>query len=105
MARYISLYSGSSGNCSVVEEDGRFIMIDIGKSARLTSVALDEMGLDREELLGILISHEHTDHVSGLRVFLKKNRAPVFSNPYTMGADDSAYEAMVAGGAAGMAVF
>ena len=46
MARYISLYSGSSGNCSVVEENGKFILIDMGKSARLTNKALTELGLD-----------------------------------------------------------
>ena len=84
LARYISLYSGSSGNCSVVEEDGKYLMIDIGKSARQTIDAMKELGLDSDELLGILISHEHIDHVRGLRVFLKRNRAPVFTNPYTL---------------------
>ena len=41
MARYISLYSGSSGNCSVVEENGKFILIDMGKSARQTALGFD----------------------------------------------------------------
>ena len=71
MARYISLYSGSSGNCSVVEENGKFILIDMGKSARLTNKALTELGLDIKNLQGILVSHEHTDHTAGLKVFLK----------------------------------
>ena len=79
MARYISLYSGSSGNCSVVEENGKFILIDMGKSARLTNKALTELGLDIKNLQGILVSHEHSDHVSGLKVFLKNLRVPVYT--------------------------
>ncbi len=83
MARYISLYSGSSGNCSVVEENGKFILIDMGKSARLTNKALTELGLDIKNLQGILVSHEHTDHVAGLRVFLKNLRVPVYTGVQT----------------------
>ena len=79
MARYISLYSGSSGNCSVVEENGKFILIDMGKSARLTNKALTELGLDIKNLQGILVSHEHTDHTAGLKVFLKNLRVPVYT--------------------------
>ena len=84
MARYISLYSGSSGNCSVVEENGKFIIIDMGKSARLTNKALTELGLDIKNLQGILVSHEHTDHVSGLRVFLKNLKVPVYTGAATL---------------------
>ena len=83
MARYISLYSGSSGNCSVVEEEGRYILIDLGRSARFTSAALREAGLDPSGLEGIFISHEHSDHIGGLEVFTKRHRVPVFTNPYT----------------------
>ena len=79
MARYISLYSGSSGNCSVVEENGKFILIDMGKSARLTNKALTELGLDIKNLQGILVSHEHTDHTAGIKVFLKNLRVPVYT--------------------------
>ena len=83
MARYISLYSGSSGNCSVVEENGKFILIDMGKSARLTNKALTELGLDIKNLQGILVSHEHTDHTAGLKVFLKNLRVPVYTGVAT----------------------
>jgi len=84
MAKYISLYSGSSGNCSVVEENGKFILIDMGKSARLTNKALTELGLDIKNLQGILVSHEHTDHVSGLRVFLKNIKVPLYTGAATL---------------------
>ncbi len=84
MANYISLYSGSSGNCSIIEENGNFILIDIGKSARLTNNALTSIGLDIKKLQGIFISHEHQDHVAGLKVFLKKLDVPVYSNTFSL---------------------
>lgn len=84
MARYISLYSGSSGNCSVVEENGKFIIIDMGKSARMTNKALTELGLDIKNLQGILVSHEHSDHVAGLKVFLKNLKVPLYTGAATM---------------------
>ncbi len=84
MANYISLYSGSSGNCSVIEENGKFILIDIGKSARLTNNALNSLGLDIKNLQGVFVSHEHQDHVAGLKVFLKKLNVPVYSNAFSL---------------------
>lgn len=84
MANYISLYSGSSGNCSVIEENGKFIIIDIGKSARLTTNALKDLGLDLKNLQGVLVSHEHSDHINGLKVFLKKLDVPVYSSAATL---------------------
>lgn len=83
MARYISLYSGSSGNCSVVEEGGRFIIIDMGKSARITNAALSRLGLEVKNLQAVLVSHEHSDHISGLKVFLKNLDVPLFSGAPT----------------------
>lgn len=84
MANYISLYSGSSGNCSVIEENGKFILIDVGKSARITVNAIKEIGLDIKDLQGVLISHEHSDHISGLKVFLKKLNVPLYSSAATL---------------------
>ncbi len=84
MANYISLYSGSSGNCSVIEENGKFILIDVGKSARQTNTALKSIGLDNKNLQGIFISHEHQDHIAGLKVFLKNLDVPVYSNAFSL---------------------
>ena len=84
MANYISLYSGSSGNCSVVEENGKFIIIDMGKSARTTAKALKDLSLDIKNLQGVLVSHEHVDHIGGLKVFLKNLNVPVYSNCATL---------------------
>ena len=84
MANYISLYSGSSGNCSVIEDNGKFILIDVGKSARITTNAIRDIGLDLKNLQGVLVSHEHSDHISGLKVFLKKLNVPVYSSTATL---------------------
>lgn len=84
MAEYISLYSGSSGNCSCVVHDGKYIIIDMGKSARMTMNALKAVGLSTGGLMGVLVSHEHTDHIAGLKVFLKNLSVPVYSNAATL---------------------
>ena len=84
MAEYISLYSGSDGNCSVIAEKEKFLIIDMGKTARATTNAIKELGFDLNNLQGILVSHEHTDHVAGLKVFLKKLSVPVYSNVSTL---------------------
>ena len=83
MSEFISLYSGSSGNCSVVRTGERYIIIDMGKGVRTTSAALKELGLNISDCAGILVTHEHSDHVKGLATFLKKNPLPVY------GADDT----------------
>lgn len=60
------------------------MMIDVGKSCRTTLSALKELELDPRGLRGILITHEHTDHIGGLSVFLKKNPVPVYAGEETL---------------------
>ena len=67
----------------MVEENGKFILIDVGTSARATNNALKELGLDIKNLQGILVTHEHSDHVAGLKVFLKKLDVPVYTSAPT----------------------
>lgn len=74
MSEFISLYSGSSGNCSVVRTGEKYIIIDMGKGVRTTSAALKELGLNISDCAGILVTHEHSDHVKGLATFLKRIR-------------------------------
>ncbi len=84
MAEFISLYSGSSGNCHVVKSGERYLMIDMGKSCRMTVNALKEANLTISACDGILITHEHSDHVKGLRVFLSKYNLPVYGCAQTI---------------------
>ncbi len=86
MPRFTTLYSGSSGNCGVIEEAGRYVLVDMGGSCRATTRALLGLGLDIEGLAGILVTHEHSDHVKGLEVFLRKNPAPVLATAATLDA-------------------
>ncbi len=84
MARFTTLYSGSSGNCAVIEEDGGYILVDMGKSCKYTTNALHTAGLSLGNLRGICVTHEHSDHVSGLEVFLRHNPTPVYSGVETL---------------------
>ena len=84
MAQFITLYSGSSGNCSAVVCGGRYLLIDMGKGIRTTGAALKSLGLDPAECGGILVTHEHSDHIKGLSSFLKKYRVPVYGSADTL---------------------
>ena len=89
MAEFISLYSGSSGNSSVVRCGQRYLIVDMGKGVRTTSAALKALGLAASDCDGILVTHEHSDHVKGLSTFLKKNTLPVYGAAATLDFLDS----------------
>ena len=84
MSEFISLYSGSSGNCSVVRCGREYLLVDIGKSCRQTAEALKALDLAVSDCAGILITHEHSDHVKGLSVFAAKYRLPVYGAAVTL---------------------
>lgn len=71
--------SGSTGNCALLRAGSRRFLIDAGISARAICAALAEAGCSPEELDGIFITHEHTDHVSGLAVLCKHDPLPVYA--------------------------
>ncbi len=81
--RFAVLGSGSGGNAAVVECDGLRLMIDAGLSAKQLCLRLRQVGIEPGSLDGILLTHEHGDHVRGLKVFLKQNPVPVFTTPST----------------------
>ena len=89
MSEFISLYSGSSGNSSVVRCGQRYLIVDMGKGVRTTGAALKAVELDPADCDGILVTHEHSDHISGLRVFASKYHIPVFASKGTLGALES----------------
>lgn len=81
--RFAVLGSGSGGNSAVVECAGVRLMIDAGLSAKQLRLRLGQLGIEPGDLDGILLTHEHGDHVRGLKVFLKNHPVPVFATPAT----------------------
>lgn len=80
------LGSGSSGNCTFVASETTAILIDAGLSGRRTAERLAQVGACPTALQGICVSHEHLDHVGGLRVLHKRYGVPVFANAGTVDA-------------------
>lgn len=86
MFNFCSLYSGSSGNSLLVETENTKLLIDAGVSSKKIETALTNLNIDPNTINGILITHEHTDHVQGLGTFAKKFDLPVYVNQKTLDA-------------------
>jgi phosphoribosyl 1,2-cyclic phosphodiesterase len=74
------LFSGSSGNCTLVSSKGGTVLVDAGVSCKAIVGALTELSFSPEALNGILITHEHSDHIKGLSVFTKRYKLPIYSS-------------------------
>ena len=81
--RLTILGSGSGGNCAYVETDETRILVDAGFSARQIRQRLATIGRAPENLTGILITHEHSDHICGLLALAEKLKLPIYSNRAT----------------------
>lgn len=84
MARFCSLFSSSSGNCTYLGSADGGVLIDAGVSAKQISLGLNGIGVDEKSINAIFITHEHSDHVKGLRVFASKHNIPVYATPGTL---------------------
>lgn len=82
--RVCVLSSGSKGNSTYVETDNHKILIDIGTSSLYVEKALKEINVDPSEIDTLLITHSHVDHVSGLKVFMKKYKPNIYISPITL---------------------
>ena len=83
MLSFRTIASGSSGNAALLSWNGVHLLIDMGISCRRICQALAGQGLRPEDLSAVLITHEHTDHISGLATYIKKYRTPILSTPGT----------------------
>ena len=79
-----SLNSGSNANCYYIGNSNEAILIDAGLSCRETEKRMRRLGLDISFVKAIFISHEHCDHIAGLRVLSKKYRLPVYITNNTL---------------------
>lgn len=86
MFNFCSLYSGSSGNSLFVETKNAKILIDAGVSCKKIETALNDINVDPKSLDGILVTHEHIDHVQALGTLSRKFNLPVFVNQETLDA-------------------
>ena len=86
MLQFCTLYSGSTGNCSLVQTQNQKILIDAGESAKKITDALASLSIGPEATSGILVTHEHSDHLKGRGTFSKKFHIPVFANKETWNA-------------------
>ena len=77
-ARILPVASGSTGNCMLVELEGRRILIDLGVTAKMLNAALSAGGLSWKDIEAVLVTHTHSDHVKGLDVCMKRIAAPLF---------------------------
>jgi len=81
--KFVVLGSGSGGNASVIQAGGTRILVDAGFSAKQLRIRLERAEIDPESLDAIVLTHEHSDHAKGLRVFLKNLDARVFATVQT----------------------
>lgn len=79
MARIYPLFSSSKGNATFIGNEKGGILIDSGVSCKMLTQALLDNGLNPESVHGIFITHEHTDHIKGLKIFTKNFHTPVFA--------------------------
>ena len=84
MARFSSLFSSSSGNCTFIGTGTKGILIDVGVSGKQTLAALDCIGVNIEDISAILVTHEHTDHIQGVRVLASKFGIDVYASAGTL---------------------
>ena len=86
--RFSVLASGSSGNAIYIENDHHSFLVDAGLSGRKLEELFASIGKKMSNLDGILVTHEHSDHVKGLGIVARKHKVPVYANEKTWKAMD-----------------
>lgn len=84
MARFCSLFSSSSGNCTYIGTASGGILIDAGVSAKRITEALTRRNIQPESIKAIFVTHEHADHIKGIKVFSSRHHTPVFATEGTI---------------------
>lgn len=82
--RFMTIASGSSGNCTYIGTEKTNILLDVGVSMKNIDIALSDIGMSLSDLDAIFITHEHIDHIKGLGVVLRKYHIPVYATGGTV---------------------
>ncbi|MBR3383521.1 MAG: MBL fold metallo-hydrolase [Clostridia bacterium] len=81
--KFSPLYSGSSGNCSLVSDGVTNILVDAGMTGKAIVSALNDVGADPAKLSAIVVTHEHSDHIKAVGIISRKYNVPVYANAGT----------------------
>lgn len=87
--QFSTLFSGSAGNSEYFGTEKSGVLIDIGRSCKQMENQLKRLNLTPDQITAILITHEHTDHCKGLKVWGKKYHTPVYASEGTLSALDN----------------
>ena len=81
--RFIPLFSGSSGNCSVIQTEKATLLVDAGLTGKAVCGALASAGINPASIDGILVTHDHIDHTRAVGILSRKYDMPVYANAGT----------------------
>ena len=81
--RFSVLASGSTGNAFYIESDEQRLLVDAGLSGKQLDRLFSEVAVDPSALSGILVTHEHSDHIKGLGIIARKYNLPIYANEKT----------------------
>lgn len=87
--RFSVLASGSTGNAFYIETDEVRLLVDAGLSGKQLDRLFGEIQIDPSKLSGILVTHEHSDHIKGLGIIARKYNLPIYANAKTWQAMDN----------------
>jgi phosphoribosyl 1,2-cyclic phosphodiesterase len=90
MATLYPLYSSSKGNCTLLVSNGRGLLIDCGVSRVQILAAVESAGLAMEAIDGLLLTHEHSDHIKALPMLLKHGCPQIYATGGTLNAAEAA---------------
>ncbi|MBT2756498.1 MBL fold metallo-hydrolase [Mesobacillus foraminis] len=82
------LASGSTGNAIYVETEDQSFLVDAGLSGKQMDALFKEVGREMKNLSGILVTHEHSDHIKGIGIVARKYKLPIYANDKTWKAMD-----------------
>lgn len=87
--KFCSLASGSSGNCQWISSEKTAVLLDAGLSGKYIQAAMNSISADLEKVQGILLTHEHTDHVKCVGVMMRRYGLRLYINELTFEAIES----------------
>lgn len=78
-----TIASGSSGNCIYIGTDKHKILVDAGISGKRITAGLEQIGVEPDEIQGVFITHEHSDHIKGAGIISRKYNWPIYATQAT----------------------